>query len=106
MCSTNVPKRRLSTLPTRKAGSSVRVAAVTPRLYSVLCIVVNHYVHVAPDTRARVQAVLDETGYRPNMTARNLRSGRTGLIALAVPELDNPYFAELTRFVVEAAEEH
>ncbi len=67
--------------------------------------VVNGYVHVAPGTRARVQAVLDETGYRPNMTARNLRSGRTGLIALAVPELDNPYFAELTRFVVEAAAE-
>jgi DNA-binding LacI/PurR family transcriptional regulator len=68
--------------------------------------VVNGYVHVAPATRARVQAVIDETGYRPNMTARNLRSGRTGVIALAVPELDNPYFAELTRFVVEAAEEH
>ena len=67
--------------------------------------VVNGYVHVAPATRARVQAVLDETGYRPNLTARNLRAGRTGLIALAVPELDNPYFAELTRFVVEEAEE-
>ena len=25
--------------------------------------------------------------------------------ALALPELDNPYFAELTRFVVQAAEE-
>jgi DNA-binding LacI/PurR family transcriptional regulator len=68
--------------------------------------VVNGYAHVAPETRARVQAVIDETGYRPNLTARNLRSGRTGVIALAVPELDNPYFAELTRFVVEAAEDH
>ena len=27
------------------------------------------------------------------------------MIALALPELDNPYFAELTRFVVQAAEE-
>jgi len=52
-----------------------------------------------------VQAVIDETGYRPNVAARNLRAGRTGVIALALPELDNPYFAELTRFVVEAAEE-
>jgi DNA-binding LacI/PurR family transcriptional regulator len=67
--------------------------------------VVNGYVHVAPETRARVQAVIDETGYRPNVAARNLRAGRAGVIALAVPELDNPYFAELTRFVVEAAEE-
>lgn len=66
--------------------------------------VVNGYVHVAPETRARVQAVIDETGYRPNMTARNLRAGRTGVIALALPELANPYFAELTGFVVQAAE--
>jgi DNA-binding LacI/PurR family transcriptional regulator len=66
--------------------------------------VVNGYRHVSPAMRARVQAVIDETGYRPNATARNLRSGRTGVIALALPELDNPYFAELAGFVVEEAE--
>ncbi len=65
--------------------------------------VVNGYRHVSPAMRARVQAVIDETGYRPNATARNLRSGRTGVIALALPELDNPYFAELAGFVVEEA---
>ena len=67
--------------------------------------VVNDYQHVAPETRARVQAVIDETGYRPNLSARQLRTGRTGVIALALPELDNPYFAELTQFVVQAADE-
>src|SRR5687768_13644465 len=41
MCSTKVPKRRRSTRPTRKPGSSVRVAAVTSTLYNVVCIVVN-----------------------------------------------------------------
>jgi len=59
---------------------------------------------VAPATRARVQAALDEMGYRPNLAARNLRAGRTGVLALALPELDNPYFAELTGSVVRAAE--
>src|SRR3954454_5404981 len=65
--------------------------------------VVNGYRHVSPEMRARVQAVLDETGYRPNATARNLKSGRTGVIALAVPELSNPYFAELADATIEAA---
>ncbi|MCW2792598.1 MAG: transcriptional regulator, LacI family [Nocardioides sp.] len=68
--------------------------------------VVNGYVHVAPSTRAHVQGVLDEMGYRPNLSARHLRAGRTGVIALALPELDNPYFAELTGFVVQAAEDN
>src|SRR4051812_14335855 len=66
--------------------------------------VVNGYTHVSPEMRERVQRVLDETGYRPNLTARSLRAGRTGVIALALPELANPYFAELTRAVVREAE--
>ncbi|WP_433201242.1 LacI family DNA-binding transcriptional regulator [Dactylosporangium sp. CS-047395] len=68
--------------------------------------VVNGYPHIRPETRARVEAAIEALDYRPNLSARNLRQGRTGLIALAVPELDNPYFAELTRHVVTAAAAH
>ncbi|PZG19025.1 LacI family DNA-binding transcriptional regulator [Nonomuraea aridisoli] len=65
--------------------------------------VVNGYAPVSDELRARVQAVLDELGYRPNLIARNLKQGRTGMIALVVPELDVPYFAELAREVIKAA---
>ncbi|WP_084966077.1 LacI family DNA-binding transcriptional regulator, partial [Thermoactinospora rubra] len=68
--------------------------------------VVNGYAHVAPATRARVERALAQLGYRPNVSARNLRQGRTGVIALALPELDAPYFAELARCVIAAAAEH
>ena len=68
--------------------------------------VVNGYVHVRPNTRARVEQALAELNYRPNLSARNLRLGRTGVIALAIPELDQPYFAELARYVVAAAARH
>ncbi|SEG98145.1 DNA-binding transcriptional regulator, LacI/PurR family [Nonomuraea solani] len=65
--------------------------------------VVNGYAPVSDELRARVQAVLDELDYRPNLIARNLKQGRTGMIALVVPELDVPYFAELAREVITAA---
>lgn len=68
--------------------------------------VVNDYPHVTPAMRARVQLAIDELGYRPNLTARHLRKGRTGIIALAVPELGNPYFAELAGAVIDAAAQH
>ncbi|NDZ82366.1 LacI family transcriptional regulator [Streptomyces sp. SID10853] len=68
--------------------------------------VVNNYQHVTPAMRARVQAAIDELGYVPNLTARHLRKGRTGILALAVPELGNPYFAELAGAVIDAAAEH
>ncbi|WP_435587933.1 LacI family DNA-binding transcriptional regulator [Micromonospora aurantiaca (nom. illeg.)] len=68
--------------------------------------VVNGYQHVRADTRARVEEAIAALNYRPNLSARNLRKGRTGVIALAVPELDIPYFAELARHVVTAAADH
>ena len=67
--------------------------------------VVNGYVHVSPAMREKVQASLEELDYRANLSARSLRRGRSGVIALAVPALDMPYFAELTRCVVQEAEQ-
>lgn len=68
--------------------------------------VVNDYPFVRATTRAGVQAAIAQLGYVPNLTARNLRSGRTGVIALAIPQLTAPYFAELAHHVVEAALEY
>jgi DNA-binding LacI/PurR family transcriptional regulator len=47
--------------------------------------VVNGYAFVKPENRRRVEEDLSAAGYRPNLTARNLRRGRTGFIALVVP---------------------
>jgi DNA-binding LacI/PurR family transcriptional regulator len=66
--------------------------------------VINDYPHVRPATRARVQAAVAQLGYRPNLSARSLRRGRTGVIGLALPELSLPYFAELADSVMRAAE--
>ena len=65
--------------------------------------VVNGYAPVSDQKRERVEAAVAELGYRPNVMARNLKHGRSGLIALVVPELDVPYFAELARAVVTTA---
>ncbi|RAJ77116.1 MULTISPECIES: LacI family DNA-binding transcriptional regulator [unclassified Streptomyces] len=54
---------------------------------------------VAPATRERVLRAVRDLGYRPNPSARRLRTGRSGLIALAVPQLTTPYFAELAHHV-------
>ncbi|MCA0293812.1 MAG: LacI family transcriptional regulator [Actinobacteria bacterium] len=56
-------------------------------------------------TAERIEAALAEVDYRANITARNLRRGRTGMIALSIPSLDQPYFAELAQAVIRAARE-
>jgi len=65
--------------------------------------VVNGYPHVKPETRDRVQRAIVALRYRPNVSARKLRQGRTGMVALAVPEIAAPYFAELANHVQQRA---
>lgn len=66
--------------------------------------VVNDYPHVRPAMRERVNKAIVELDYRPNLSARGLRSGRSGLIGLAVPSLRENYFAELADAVIRVAE--
>ena len=82
------------------SGDVAALAGVSQRTVSN---VVNGYVHVRPETRERVQRAIDELAYRPNASARSLRDGRTGIVALAVPEIASPYFAELADQVQQAA---
>lgn len=59
---------------------------------------------VTPATRDAVMTAVRELGYQMNVTARGLRTGRTGLLTVAVPALRIDYFAELALAVVDEAE--
>jgi LacI family transcriptional regulator len=61
---------------------------------------------VAPATRQRVLAAVEELGYRPNALARSLRTRRTMTFGLVVPDNSNPFFAELARWVEEVGFEY
>src|SRR5699024_9035597 len=58
---------------------------------------------VAPATLQKVQQAADQLGYLPNRAARGLVTGRTGNLALIIPDLNNPYFAGLTKETQEQA---
>jgi LacI family transcriptional regulator len=58
---------------------------------------------VAPETRRRVQAAVRELGFVPNRAARGLITGRTGNVAVIVPDITNPHFASLVRSVERSA---
>jgi len=54
----------------------------------------------------RVWKVIDELGYSPSRAAQALGSGRTRLVGLIVPEIDNPFFCELIQGFEDIALEH
>jgi len=58
---------------------------------------------IDPETRRRVLAVARELGYRPSALARGLKTNRTATIGLVVPDVANPFFAEVARGASEVA---
>ncbi|WP_240674918.1 LacI family DNA-binding transcriptional regulator [Cellulomonas endophytica] len=59
--------------------------------------------HVAPETRARVQRALDELGYLPNALATTFRDGRSAVIGVVVPDVEDPFFAAVVQQVDRTA---
>lgn len=68
--------------------------------------VVNGTGYTSSETRARVEAAIEELGYVPNALARQLRSKRTKTIALVVSDISNPFFTTIARGVEDVAVDH
>jgi LacI family transcriptional regulator len=71
---------------------------------STVSRVVNNDPHVSDRTRAKVQAVIRELNYRPNVAARSLAAGRTRVLGLVIPTgvsmlFTDPYFGILIQGV-------
>src|ERR1700679_2300061 len=62
----------------------------------------------APDisaaTKARVQAEARRQHYVPNRAAQNLRSQRSGLVGIVVPQINHTYYSHLVWGIERQAE--
>ena len=68
--------------------------------------IINDEEAVHPDTRARVQRIIDEMQFRPNPLARSLVAQRTRTIGLIVPDMSNSFFASGVYGCIARAEQH
>lgn len=58
---------------------------------------------ISESTAESIRNAASELGYTPNLLAQNLRNGKTETIGLVVPDMSNPYFAEISSTVVAEA---
>lgn len=78
-----------------------RLAGVSAKTVSR---VFNDEPYVVDATRERVQAAMRELNYVPNTLARSFRSGTDAVLAVAVPDLADPFFAAMIRSIEHAAD--
>lgn len=61
---------------------------------------------IGQKTRDSVRELANQLRYTPSQTARNLRSGKTGVMALVLPEIRESFFSEIVNGVEELAFSH
>ena len=59
--------------------------------------VINRTRYVSEELTQKVYDAMRAMNYRPNILARSLRSGRSRTIGLIIPDISNPFFAEISR---------
>jgi DNA-binding LacI/PurR family transcriptional regulator len=68
--------------------------------------VINGTARVSPETAERVREAIETLNFYPDISARTLGSGRSGLYGLIISDITNPYFPELVKAFEDIAVEH
>ena len=83
-----------------------RAAGVSPALVSFVmsnAVAKKPVYRVSPETSKRILEVAARLQYKPNTSARALRSGKTGTVGVVVSDIANPFFAEIARYLEDQA---
>lgn len=70
---------------------------------STVSRVINDSKPVSDDIKMRVVKVIEELGYKPNPVARSLVTKKSRLIGVLIPDISDPYIAELLNAIEEVA---
>jgi LacI family transcriptional regulator len=88
------------TMNLREIASRAKVSIAT------VSRTINRVPTVRPVVARRVQKVIDEVGYYPNIHARALVSGRSRIFGLVLSEITNPFFPEIAQTFEDLGVEH
>jgi LacI family transcriptional regulator len=93
--------RNTSSLPTMH--DVARLAGVSQ---STVSRVLNHtdsHLPISEQTRQRIFEAVEELGYKPNMTAKSLRTQRTQMIAVMIGDISNAFYHPVVRAIQDIA---
>ena len=78
-----------------RRNTIAEIAAIAGVSIPTVSRVLNDRPDVAPETRERVEQILQDSGFMRTYAARAPRRGSSGIIDLVVPDLSSPYTVEV-----------
>lgn len=94
---------------------SESVSSVTIKTIAEICgvstttvsmVINNKSANISKKTRERILKVIEELNYEPNQVARSMVTKRTNNIALLIPDIGNPFFADIAKGVERTCSEN
>lgn len=112
-CLTNLEKNTLIEFLILLKGGSMKktltmkdIAKLAGVSQPTVSRVVNGNPTVDPEVRARVEKIILDEGFKPNSSAKTLRSSSSKIIGVILFDLSNYYYLEMIRYVEKAAREN
>lgn len=86
----------------KRSVTIIDVAKAAEVSVSTVSRVINNKDDVSEATYERVNQVIAELGYAQSLAARSMRSHKTGVVGLIMPDIDDPFSVEIMRGVNRA----
>lgn len=67
--------------------------------------VINHTGNISKQTRKKVFQVMNKLNYHPSVVVSALRGKQTKTIGLLIPDISNPFFADIARSIEDRSHE-
>ena len=89
----------------KKKTSIKDIARAADVSISTVSHVINKSKYVSEETQKKVKKAISKLNYRPNIIARSLRTRRTRTVGVLLPDIAQPFFAQVVRGMEQAAKE-
>lgn len=90
--------------PSNKRITIKDIAKVLDIHHSTVSRALNDHSEIHPDTKRKVLETVEKLNYQPNIFARNLKTNKTNIIGVIVPEIKHSFFASMISGIEEIAQ--
>lgn len=80
-----------------------QLARMLGMAHSTVSRALNGHPAISEDTRRRIRELAAEQGYVPNSAARSLKTAKSRIIGLVIPDIENRYYTTIAKTIADAA---
>ncbi|WP_165498150.1 LacI family DNA-binding transcriptional regulator [Siculibacillus lacustris] len=90
-------------MATREPITIKQLATMLGMAHSTVSRALNDHPAISAETKRRIQELAAHHGYVPNSAARSLKTAKSRIIGLVIPDIENRYYTTIAKTLADAA---